>query len=343
MTKKNHYTLGELAQLLDVELRGDSACVIRGIASLTQAVSGQLGFLSNSRYSGDLISTQASAVIVDASNATLSPCNCLISKNPYVTYAKASQLFALYTTEVREVHVSASIHPDVSIAADVSIGANATIDRGATIARGTRIGAGTYIGINARIGEDCAIAANVSILHDVSIGDNAIIHPAVVIGADGFGFAFDGQSRVKIEQLGTVKIGADVEIGAGSTIDRGALDDTVIEQGVKIDDQVHIAHNCVIGAHTVLCGCAGVAGSTTIGKYCQIGGGVGILGQLEIVDRVNITAMSLISQSIDKPGYYSTGTGQQETSAWKRSIVRFRELDEMARRIRRLEKSRSKD
>ena len=343
MTKKNHYTLGELVELLNVELRGDSACVISGIASLTQAVSGQLGFLSNSRFSSDLISTRASAVIVDADNASSSPCSCLISRNPYVTYAKASQLFALYTQETREIHPSASIHGDVSIAANVGIGPNATIDRGATIGQGTGIGAGTYIGINARIGKDCAIAANVSILHDVCIGDNAIIHPAVVIGGDGFGFAFDGQTRIKIEQLGTVKIGPDVEIGAGSTIDRGALEDTIIEQGVKIDDQVHIAHNCVIGAHSVLCGCTGIAGSTTIGKHCQIGGGVGILGQLKIVDRVNVTAMSLISQSIDKPGYYSTGTGQQETHAWKRSIVRFRELDDMAKRIRRLEKSRSND
>jgi UDP-3-O-[3-hydroxymyristoyl] glucosamine N-acyltransferase len=179
---------------------------------------------------------------------------------------------------------------------------------------------------------------NVTVYHDVAIGDAVVLHSSVVIGADGFGFAFDGRRSVKIAQLGGVRIGNDVEIGAGSTVDRGALDDTIIEQGVKIDNQVQIAHNCIVGEHTIICGCSAIAGSTSIGRYCTIGGGVGIIGHLRIADKVMISAMSLVSQSIGESGIYSSGTGLLESKEWKRNIVRFRQLDDMAKRLRELEK-----
>ena len=179
---------------------------------------------------------------------------------------------------------------------------------------------------------------NVTVYHDVAIGNAVVLHSSVVIGADGFGFAFDGRRSVKIAQLGGVRIGNDVEIGAGSTVDRGALDDTIIEQGVKIDNQVQIAHNCIVGEHTIICGCSAIAGSTTIGRYCTIGGGVGIIGHLRIADKVMISAMSLVSQSIGESGIYSSGTGLLESKEWKRNIVRFRQLDDMAKRLRELEK-----
>ena len=179
---------------------------------------------------------------------------------------------------------------------------------------------------------------NVTLYHEVRIGDNAVIHSSVVLGADGFGFAFDGKRSIKIAQLGGVLIGDDVEIGAGSTIDRGALDDTIIGHGVKIDNQVQIAHNCVIGEHTIICGCSAIAGSTTIGRYCTIGGAGGVIGHLQIADKVMISAMSLVSQSIAEPGIYSSGTGLHQSKEWKRNIVRFRQLDDMAKRLRELEK-----
>jgi UDP-3-O-[3-hydroxymyristoyl] glucosamine N-acyltransferase len=181
--------------------------------------------------------------------------------------------------------------------------------------------------------------SGVKIYHGVSLGSGVIVHSGTVIGSDGFGFAFDGNKSVKFHQLGGVVIGDDVEIGAGSTIDRGALDDTVIERGVKLDNMVHIGHNCRIGEHTVICGCSGLGGSTLVGKYCILGGGVGVIGHLTIADRVQVSARTLISKTISEPGMYSSGTGQMKTAEWKRSIVRFEQLDSMAKRLNALEKS----
>jgi len=338
VSKQTVYTLGELSALLEVELRGDPALQIDGLATLKNATIGKLSFLSNPRYVHQLANTQASAVIIDP--AFSENCNCaqLLSSNPYVSYAKASQLFALERAEEPGVHVTATVHSSAVLAADVSIGAHAVIAAGVKIGARTTIGPGCSIGARSSIGEDCTLFANTSVYHDVAIGDRAVLHSSVVIGADGFGFAFDGRQSIKIAQLGGVKIGNDVEIGAGSTIDRGALDDTIIEHGVKIDNHVQIAHNCVIGEHTIICGCSAIAGSTTIGRYCTIGGGVGVIGHLHIADKVMISAMSLVSQSISDAGVYSSGTGLLESKEWKRNIVRFRQLDDMAKRLRELEK-----
>lgn len=338
MSAKTVYTLGELATLLDVELRGDPALVIDGLSTLKNATAGKLSFLSNPRYAGQLADCRASAVILDPESADACQIAQLLSPIPYVTYAKASQLFAPVRAQSSGVHVSACVDPSATLGSGVSIGANAVIEAGAEIGDDSSIGAGSYVGARSRVGSNCSIFANVTLYHDVVIGNDVILHSGVVIGADGFGFAFDGQRSIKIAQLGGVNIGDDVEIGAGSTIDRGALDDTIIEQGVKIDNQVQIAHNCIIGAHTIICGCSAIAGSTTIGRFCTIGGAVGVIGHLRIADRVMISAMSLVSQSIPEAGVYSSGTGLLESKEWKRNIVRFRQLDDMAKRLRELER-----
>ena len=332
------FTLGELSDLLAVELRGDPSLRIDGLASLKNATAGKLSFLSNPRYVNQLASTQASAVILEPALATASPCAQLISSAPYVTYAKASQLFAPESATEAGIHSSACVHPSVVMGEGVRIGPNVVVEEGVRLGAGTVLGAGCSIGARSTLGENCTLFANVSLYHDVHIGDRVVLHSSVVIGADGFGFAFDGRQSIKIAQLGGVQIGNDVEIGAGSTVDRGALDDTVIEHGVKIDNHVQIAHNCVIGEHTIICGCSAIAGSTSIGRYCTIGGGVGIIGHLQITDKVMISAMSLVSQSIPEPGVYSSGTGLLESKEWKRNIVRFRQLDDMAKRLRELEK-----
>lgn len=338
MSKQTVFGLGELSALLNVELRGDPTIRIDGLATLKSARPGKLSFLSNPRYVQQLTDSQASAVIIDPAFADLCPSAQLLSSNPYVTYAQASQLFAPVNDELMGVHESASVHPSAVLGEGVSIGPFAVIGEGVTIGARSRIGAGCVVGARSQLGKDCTLFANVSIYHDVCIDDRVILHSSVVIGADGFGFAFDGKKSIKIAQLGGVKIGADVEIGAGSTIDRGALDDTVIEHGVKIDNHVQIAHNCIVGEHTIICGCSAIAGSTTIGRYCTIGGGVGIIGHLNIADKVMISAMSLVSQSIAESGVYSSGTGLLESKEWKRNIVRFRQLDDMAKRLRELEK-----
>ena len=338
MSKQTVYTLSELSALLQVELRGDPLLQIDGLATLKSAAAGKLSFLSNPRYVQQLAETRASAVIIDAAFSEHCSCAQLLSTNPYVTYAKASQLFSIERVEEPGIHETASVHPSAVLGEQVSVGPFTVIGADVKIGARTRIGASCTIGARSSIGEDSTLFANVSIYHDVHIADRAVLHSSVVIGADGFGFAFDGKQSIKIAQLGGVQIGDDVEIGAGSTIDRGALDDTIIEHGVKIDNHVQIAHNCVIGEHTIICGCSAIAGSTTIGRYCTIGGGVGIIGHLHIADKVMISAMSLVSQSITDAGVYSSGTGLLESKEWKRNIVRFRQLDDMAKRLRELEK-----
>jgi len=336
--KPTVYTLAELAVLLDVQMQGDPALVIDGLSSLKSAVPGKLSFLSNRSYANQLADCRASAVIIAPELSADCKIAQLLSSSPYVTYAKASQLFAPVSNTVPGIHAAACVHPSATIGQRVTIDCHAVVEAGAIIGSDCHISAGVFIGQNAVLGAGCKIYPNATIYHDVRIGNNAVIHASAVIGADGFGFAFDGKRSIKIAQLGSVNIGDDVEIGAGSTIDRGALDDTVIEQGVKIDNQVQIAHNCVIGEHTIICGCSAIAGSTTIGRYCTIGGAVGIIGHLRIADKVMISAMSLVSQSISEPGIYSSGTGLLESNEWKRNIVRFRQLDDMAKRLRELEK-----
>lgn len=338
MKSRRVYTLGELARKLDLTLRGDEAIQIDGLATLRSADKGKLSFLSNPAYARQLASCQASAVIVHPAQADQWPGACLLSDTPYVSYAHASRLFEPDTDVSAGVHSSAIVSPAARIAPDASIGANVVIEAGVEIGAGSVIGPGVYIGSDCIIGNNCRLYANATLYQGVILADRVVIHAGAVIGADGFGFAFDGKRSVKIAQLGGVSIADDVEIGAGTTIDRGALDDTVIEEGVKIDNQVQIGHNCHIGRHTVICGCTAVAGSTRIGAYCSIGGAVGIVGHISLCDRVMVSAMSLVSKSVTRPGVYSSGTGLMESTEWKKNIVRFGQLNQMSKRLRELER-----
>ena len=333
------YTLGELAELIDVSLDGDPARRITGLASLAGAGPGQVSFFTNPAYRGQLESSKAAAVIIAAEHAALAPADKLISAKPYLSFALASRLFVPETAGPAAVHPAASVADDAELGRDVSIGPNAVIEAGARIGDRVRVGGGSAVGAGSSIGADSVLYSGVTVYHGVHIGERAVVHGGAVIGADGFGFAFDGEKSVKIHQLGGVRIGDDVEVGPGCTIDRGALDDTVIGNGVKLDSQVHIAHNCQVGDHCLLCGCAGLAGSVTLGEYCIIGGGVGVVDNISIAPRTQVGPMTLVSKAIPETGSYSSGTGLMKTSAWRRNILRFEQLDGMARRLKRLEKA----
>ena len=327
-----------LATLLDAELLGDPEVQINTLATLKAALAGDLSFYHNNRYYNDLAETRASAVILHKSQAANFPGNKLLTDDPYVCYAKASQLFNQLASTKQEIDPSAKIHASAELGQEVSVGANVVISEGVLIGDGVSIAANTVIEANVKIGEASRIESNVTLGHDVKIGKRAHIYAGAVIGSDGFGFALDGEKYVKIAQLGTVVLGDDVEVGANSCIDRGALDNTVIGDGVKIDNQVQIAHNVTVGENTVICGCSAVAGSATIGKNCVIAGGVGIINHVEIADGVTVTAMSLVNQSIKQAGSYSSGTGLSGTAEWKKNIVRFRQLDELAKAIKKTNK-----
>lgn len=339
MARNKKYTLGELASLLDVRLVGAGEIEISGLATLNNASQGDLSFLSKSTYLNQLATCKASAVIVEEKYLHSCPSNALVCSAPYVCFAHATALFDSTANAAASIHPTAVIHPEASLGSAVSVGAYAVIEAGARVADAARIGPGCFIGEGVKIGKACILHSGVNVYHGVTIGASVIVHSGAVIGSDGFGFAFDGTRSIKIHQLGSVVIADDVEIGAGSTIDRGALDDTVIERGVKLDNQVHIGHNCKIGEHTIICGCSALGGSTVVGKYCVLGGGTGVIDHLRIADRVQISARTLISKSISEAGMYSSGTGQMKTADWKRSIVRFEQLDSMAKRLKALEKS----
>jgi UDP-3-O-[3-hydroxymyristoyl] glucosamine N-acyltransferase len=342
VTHKTRYTLAQLAELLDAKLIGDGQCEITGLAALQNAEPGQLSFLSNPSYVSQLKNSKASAILIDEKYLDSCPCNKLVTRIPYVSFAKATALFDNSPLPPTGVHESASVDASAVLGKNVSISANAVIAANVSLGDDVVIGAGCYVGENVSLGKDCKLHSNVTLYHGVVLGKNVKIHSGSVVGADGFGFAFDGSKSVKIHQLGGVKIGDDVEIGAGSTIDRGALEDTEIGNGVKIDNQVQIGHNCKIGEHTIICGCAGIAGSVTIGKYCIMGGGSGVVGHIAIADKVQVSAMSLVSQSIPEPGMYSTGTIQAKTSQWKRNAIRFQQLDSIAKRLKEIESSTDK-
>ncbi|MBD3670708.1 MAG: UDP-3-O-(3-hydroxymyristoyl)glucosamine N-acyltransferase [Gammaproteobacteria bacterium] len=331
------YTLEKLAQHIGGELQGAADCPIEGITSLAQAGPKQISFLSDSKLRSELASTHAAAVILSPDDAAAYAGNKILIANPYLAFAQVAALFDRRPIPSPGIHESASIAKDAELGENVSIGPFVTIGNGARIGAGSVIGPNTSIGNDSEIGEDSQIAAGVQIYHGVRIGNRAIIHSGVVIGSDGFGFANDQGRWIKIPQIGGVEIGDDVEIGANTTIDRGALENTRIGNGVKMDNQIQVAHNVQIGEHTAIAGCVGIAGSAKIGRFCGIGGGAGILGHLEITDGVQVTAMSLVTKSIKDPGVYSSGTSVEPSKQWHKNYARFRQLDEMARRIKTLE------
>ncbi|MDF2181773.1 UDP-3-O-(3-hydroxymyristoyl)glucosamine N-acyltransferase [Neptuniibacter sp. CAU 1671] len=337
MEKRGQYTLAELAALLQADLKGDAAYTVSGLASLEQAGPNHLAFLANSRYAKQLATTQAGVVIVAPEEAALVQGNALVIANPYLAYARVSQLFDAVSSVAPGVHPSAVvtegavIHPSAAIAAGVVVGAGCEIGESVILEANVVLGEGCKIGARTRL------QANVTCYHDVWIGDDCLIHSGAVLGADGFGFAPSADGWVKIAQLGGVRIGHRVEIGACTTIDRGALEHTEIGDGVILDNQIQIAHNVKIGKNSAIAGCTAVAGSTKIGDRCTIAGACGITGHLELADGVHITAMSLVTKSITTPGAYSSGTGLMPSGQWKKNVVRFRQLDELARRLKSVE------
>lgn len=336
---KHSYTAAELAQRLDAQLLGSPEITLSGIATLENAGPQQLAFLHSARYRTQLKSCQAGAVLVREEFVADVAGTALVVADPYLAYAAASALFdpSCNRSQAGDIAPSAVIDSTASVDSSATLGAHVVIGRNTVVEAGVQIGANTVIGNDCVIGEDTHLAANVSVYDGVRIGLQCVIHSGAVIGADGFGFANDRGQWVKIHQLGGVVIGDRVEVGAGTTIDRGALDDTVIGNGVILDNQIQIAHNVKVGENTAIAGCTAIAGSTRIGKQCTIAGACGITGHLSIADGTHITAMSLVSKSITQAGAYSSGTSTEPHAQWKRNAVRFRQLDELARRIKTLE------
>ena len=337
---KSKVLLSEIAAYLNVELRGDPLLQIVGLNTLKEAREGEIAFLANPKYVKDLPSCKASAVILSVQDAEYFSGHCLVTDHPYLAYARLSAMFDRVSNYKNTTHPSATINPSAIIAADVYIGPNVVIEAGVQIGSGCQIHANSVIAENSSIGEDGYLAANVTIYHNVKIGDRVRVHSSSVLGADGFGIAPRGDgSWQKIHQIGGVSIGDDVEIGACSTIDRGALQDTIIGNGVKIDNHVQIAHNAVVGDNTAMAAYSGLAGSAKVGKNCILGGDACIVGHVIVCDNVMLTARTLVTKSISKPGSYSSGsTPLMSSREWRKNSVRIGQLDKLARRVDKIEK-----
>ena len=333
------HTAASLAERFALGLQGDGSVVVDGVGTLAGAGPGRLAFLANPRYRQQLGSTGASVVVMGEDDAaTLSETSfggtALVAKDPYAAFAKMAALFEPRPEREPGIHPSCDIDPTASVDAGAHVGAFVSIGARSRVESGAVVGPGCVIGDDCVIGADCELIARVTLVTRVRLGRRVRIHPGAVLGADGFGLAMDAGRWLKVPQLGGVSIGDDCEIGANTTIDRGAIEDTVLEEDVRLDNQIQIGHNARIGAHSAMAGCAAVAGSARIGRYCLIGGGAGILGHLEICDRVVITAMSLVSSSIRDPGEYSSGTGLMDNRSWRKNAARFKQLDELARKVK---------
>jgi UDP-3-O-[3-hydroxymyristoyl] glucosamine N-acyltransferase len=320
------YSLGELAVRFGLELRGSPAVRVARVATLSQATEGALSFLANSRYRRQLNSTHASAVVLSPADLEACPVAALVDPNPYLAYAHIATLLHPAAPAAVGIHPSAVVAAGVRLAASASVGPLCSIEAGAELAERVRIGAGCTIMAGARIGSDTQLMPRVTVYPAVSIGARCLVHAGATIGADGFGFAPDHGTWFKVPQVGAVRIGDDVEIGANTTIDRGAIDDTVVENGVKLDNQIQVGHNVIIGEHSAIAACTGISGSTVIGKRCQIGGMVGFAGHLNIADDVHVTGCSLVSASIHNPGMYSSGMPTVDARHWRRMVAHLRRL-----------------
>ena len=342
MSAINH-TVAALAERFALTFKGDGACVIDGVGTLAAAGPSQLSFLSNNKYTTQLAATRAGVVVLREDHLPDCPTSALIAKDPYVAYAQIAALFERLPATPPGIHPTAVVAVSARISGSASIGPCCVIEDGAVIEDGVILGPHCIIGEHCTVGAQSRLVARVTLVTRVTLGKRVLVHPGAVIGSDGFGLAFDRSasdhgSWIKLPQLGGVRIGDDCEIGANTTIDRGALDDTVLEEDVRLDNQIQIAHNVHVGAHTAMAGCAAVAGSAKIGRYCMIGGNAGVLGHLELADRVTITAKSLVTHSILEPGEYSSGVPLQHNRQWRKNAARFKHLDEYARRLSALEK-----
>lgn len=327
------HTAQELADRFGLQVHGDPTVAIHGVATLAHAGPGQLTFLANPRYRAQLADSKASIVLLRADDAEGAPGTALVAKDPYNTFAKIGALFE--TVPVREpgIHPSAVIDPSATVAASAHIGPHVCIGARSVIGESSIIGAGSIIGDDCVVGAGSELLARVTLVARVTLGKRVRIHPGAVLGAEGFGLAMDNGHWIKVPQLGGVRIGDDCEIGANTCIDRGALEDTTLDEDVRVDNLVQIAHNVQIGAHSAIAGSTGIAGSARIGRYCLLGGAVGVVGHLEICDHVVITGKSVVRNSITEPGEYSSGTPLTDTRTWRKNAARFKQLDALARRI----------
>ena len=332
------YRLGDLAEQVGAELRGDADCEVVRVSQLQNALPGAISFLANSRYLKHLADTRASAVIISPELAQESPVAVLVSDNPYLCYARVADILHPTALFRAGIHPTSVIAEDANIADDVCIGPCSVIEAGSWIGQRVYIGPGCVVGAGSRIGRESRLVANVTLCTRSNIGERVLIHPGAVIGSDGFGLANDRGKWIKVPQLGGVTIGNDVEIGANTTIDCGTINDTIIADGVKLDNQIQIAHNVEIGENTAIAGCAGIAGSTRVGKNCTIGGGVGLAGHLEIGDDIHFSGQSLVTRSFTEPGHYSGNLPAVATGEWRKTVARIRRMNDMMQRLKALEK-----
>ena len=331
---KKKFSIAEIAKMINANVVGDDKLEISGVAALQDAGEGDLTFLLGGKYQSLLQHTKATAVILKSEDSKLCPSVSLIVENPEVSFAQIAQLFNPYIKPRAGVHPSATVSSTAIVPESVSVGANAVIGDNVSIGENTVIGSGVSINHDVVIGSHCFIMDQVVLYHRVTLGDSVILHAGAVIGADGFGFSQTSAGWQKVPQIGGVHIHSNVEIGANSCIDRGALSDTVIHEGVKIDNLVQIAHNVEVGKHTIIAGCSAIAGSTKIGAGCMIGGAVSIAGHLTICDGAVFTGNAMVTGSVSRPGVYSSGTGLMENGKWRKMAVRLRQLDGWMRKFK---------
>ncbi|MFT3755998.1 MAG: UDP-3-O-(3-hydroxymyristoyl)glucosamine N-acyltransferase [Pseudoxanthomonas sp.] len=332
------FTARELAERFGLQLHGNGDAQVTGVATLAHAGEDQLAFLANSKYRNQLEASRAAVVVVREADAEAAPNAALIAKDPYAAFAKISALFEKQPARAAGIHPSAVIDPSASVAATAHIGPFVSIGANSRIGDGCVVGPGCVIGEDCELGDGCELLARVTLVARVRMGKRVRVHPGAVLGAAGFGLAMEAGRWLNVPQLGGVRIGDDCEIGANTCIDRGALEDTVLEEDVRLDNLIQIGHNVHIGAHSAMAGCSAAAGSARIGRYCLIGGAAGVLGHLEICDKVTIDAMSLVTSSIHEPGTYASGTALDEIHTWRKNATRFKQLDTMARQLQALVK-----
>jgi len=331
-------TLAEIAAHIGGEVKGDANVKVSEMGNLQTAKAHQLSFLSNSKYAKNLLDSEAGAVILNTKDAEQFKGNAIIVNDAYVGFAKAAQLLDTTPSQVSGIAASASIASTAELGTNVSVGEGAVIAANARIGSNSLIGPNCYIGEGAILGEGVNLRANVTIYHKVELGNEVSIHSGAVIGSDGFGYANDKGVWLKIPQTGTVIVGEGTEIGSNSTIDRGALDNTIIGKNVIIDNMVHLGHNVIVGDHSCICGATGIAGSCTIGKYVIIGGGCGINGHISIADKVQITGNTMVTKTIKEAGVYSSGMPAQTNKEWQKNTIYARQLGKLVERVKRLEK-----
>ena len=334
--------LADLAVRFGCDLIGDPETRVTRVAGLDRATPDAISFLASKAYRQHLEGTQAAAVILAPEHADECPVAALVSKRPYALYARIAATLHPEPDFEPGVHPTAVVDPSAKVSATGRIAANCVIDADTEIGSGCFVGPGCTIGRGCSLGQDTRLVARVSLCDDVRAGQRCVFHPGVVIGSDGFGLAEESGEWIRVPQLGGVQIGNDVDVGSNTTIDRGAVDDTILEDGVKLDNQIQVGHNVRIGAHTVVAGSVGISGSVTIGRHCQIGGQVGFVGHLSVVDNVIITGRSMVTQSVTQPGIYSGGLPMDEAARFRKNAARFRRLDDLARRLAALERSMKK-